>query len=149
MSAPTFPELADTLGSLLRRPYQRLQARLYETLADDGFPEIRAAHSAVFRHLHTDGSRLTDLSAAAGMTKQSMSYLVESLTSSGYLTLLPDPADGRAKLVTLTTKGRRCMNAAIRISHHLESQAIKKLSKTRITELRRTLRDLDAIFGED
>jgi hypothetical protein len=88
-----------TLGSLLRRPYGALEARAYGGLADRGFSEIRPAHSSVVRHIAASGSRLTDLAARAGMTKQSMAYLVESLARDGFLSVGPDPLDGRAKLV--------------------------------------------------
>ncbi|SKA99737.1 DNA-binding transcriptional regulator, MarR family [Prosthecobacter debontii] len=145
MASAPFPDLAETLGSLLRRPYARLQARLYERLAAEGFPEIRSAHSAVFRHLPTEGGRLTDLATAAGMTKQSMAYLVESLTDHGYLRIQADPADGRAKRVVFTAKGRRCIQAALRISQEMEHEAAAKMPKGSLAELRRLLGDLNEI----
>jgi hypothetical protein len=41
----------------------------YASLAEKGFPEIRPAHSAVFRNISPGDSRLTDLADQAGMTK--------------------------------------------------------------------------------
>jgi DNA-binding MarR family transcriptional regulator len=109
-----------TLGSLLRRPYQILQERVYGELAATGFPEIRPAHSSVFRHILPSGSRVTDLAEAAQMTKQSMAYLVESLKASGYVEIAPDPTDGRAKIARLTEKGRAAQQAALAISRKVE-----------------------------
>ena len=147
MTAPSFPELADTLGTLLRRPYRRLQGRLYERLAAEGFSEVRSAHSAVFRHLQPGGSRLTDLAAAADLTKQSMAYLIEHLAGAGYLRVRPDPADRRARLVLLTARGRRCVEAALRISRELEAEAAHRLGAARLGELRRSLQELDAALA--
>ena len=104
--ANTYPDQQRTLGSLLRLPYQELQDAVYGALASHGFADLRTAHSAVFRHLDPDGTRLTTLAERAGMTKQSMAYLVDALTESGYLTTAADPHDGRAVLVRPTEAGR-------------------------------------------
>ena len=72
-------EEVGTLGALLRLPYQALARRLYREIAENGFPDVRPAHGSVFRHILPEGSRVTDLAERAGMTKQSMSYLVEYL----------------------------------------------------------------------
>lgn len=143
MPKATFPDLAETLGSLLRRPYEKLQESLYERLAAGGFPEIRSAHSAVFRNLAPDGSRLTDLAAAASMTKQSMAYLVEALAGEGYVDIQPDLHDGRAKRVVLTAKGRRCIQTALNISQDLEKEAARLMSKGNMKVLRQLLKELD------
>lgn len=143
MAKNTFPDLAETLGSLLRRPYQLLLESMYERLAASGFPEVRAAHSSVFRHLSPEGSRLTDLAAAAGMTKQSMAYLVESLTAEGYLLTAQDPDDGRAKRVMLTAKGKRCVQTAVKLSLQMEEEAAAQMKKGGMKELRRLLKELN------
>ena len=55
---------------------------------------------------------LTDLAALAGMTWQSMAYLVGQLVGFGYLTLSEDPGDGRARLVPADRAGRRAGGGA-------------------------------------
>src|SRR5512147_1029917 len=52
------------------------------------------------------GRRLTDLATVANMTKQAMGEFVADLANAGYVTVSPDPADRRAKLVSLTPEGR-------------------------------------------
>ena len=39
---------------------------------------------------------MSELAERAHLTKQSMAYLVEALAQSGYVTIAPDPEDGRA-----------------------------------------------------
>jgi DNA-binding MarR family transcriptional regulator len=144
MSDLNITEARRTFGALLRLPYEALQARVYGGLAARGFPEIRPAHSSVFRHIAAGGSRLTDLAARAGMTKQSMAYLVESLERGGFLSTVPDPADGRAKLVLLTTSGRRVWNALIALSGEAEADLAEQMGRERFALLRTLLEEASA-----
>ena len=53
------------------------------------------------------GSRITRLAAAAQVTKQTAGFLVEQLEAAGYVEKVPDPTDGRARLVRLTPRALR------------------------------------------
>jgi DNA-binding MarR family transcriptional regulator len=144
-SANSIPDQAGTLGALLRVPYRRLQVRLYGELAAR-FPEIRAAHSAVFRHIAPEGSRLVDLAEQAELTKQSMAYLVNYLEKHGYLRLAAHPRDGRSVLVTLTPRGRAAIAAALEVSRRLEREAAARLGAEKLATLRRLLVELGGAF---
>ncbi|MFD6401400.1 MarR family winged helix-turn-helix transcriptional regulator [Nocardia sp. NPDC060249] len=74
--------------------------------------DLRPAHYAVFRYLAPEGSRVTALAEAAGMTQQSMGELVTHLEKCGYVRRAPDPADGRARLVVTTAAGREVVALA-------------------------------------
>lgn len=140
------PERERTLGSLLRLPYRALQARVYDALPAHGFDDLRAAHSAVFRHIDPAGSRITVLAESAGMTKQSMAYLVDALAQGGYLNVVPDPADGRAKLARLTARGKRAMNALIELSAQFELELAQQLGATKMKDLRGLLEDVAEVL---
>ena len=71
------------------------------------FTEVRLA---LFRALDLGGTRLTDLAARAGMTKPAMAEIVDKAGAAGLITRLSDPADGRAKIVSLTAQGRRVLD---------------------------------------
>src|SRR6266702_4727295 len=62
-----------------------LTGALHERLPGAGFPDIRPPHCQVLRGIEPGGSRLTDLAAAARMTKQSMGALVDHLEAAGYV----------------------------------------------------------------
>jgi DNA-binding MarR family transcriptional regulator len=143
-----FPDQAVTLGALLRAPYRVLARRLYAELTAGGFPEIRPAHSAVFRHITPEGSRLTDLAEQAEMTKQSMAYLVGCLEEHGYVKAYPDPDDGRARRVRLTARGRRLIDALLAASLRLEEEVARRMGRERIESLRENLAALDAALAE-
>jgi DNA-binding MarR family transcriptional regulator len=67
--------------------------------------QVGAAHIHITRHLALEGSRLTDLAASAGMSKQAMGDLVDQCEAWGLVTREPDPHDGRARRVVFTASG--------------------------------------------
>lgn len=144
-SSAAIPDQAGTLGALLRAPYRQLQTRLYGELAAK-YPEIRAAHSSVFRHIAPEGSRLVDLAESAELTKQSMAYLVNHLAKHGYVRTTDHPEDGRAVLVVLTAKGRAVIDAALAISRKIEDEAVARLGATKLATLRKLLGELGDVF---
>ena len=75
---------------------ERALASFREELA---LPNLRRAHMALFPHIDLEGTRLTDVAARLGVKKQSVAALVDDLVSMGLLERVPDPADGRAKLI--------------------------------------------------
>jgi DNA-binding MarR family transcriptional regulator len=134
-------EEVGTIGSLLRLSYQALSRRLYSELAKT-YPEVRPAHGAVLRHLPPGGMRVTDLAECAQMTKQSMGYLVENLQSAGYVCLVPDPSDGRAKLVQFTEKGEECLALALSLTAKIESEASSRMAPGQMEQIRALLLQL-------
>ncbi|MET4578336.1 DNA-binding MarR family transcriptional regulator [Ottowia thiooxydans] len=67
--------------------------------------KVGAAHIHITRHLGLEGSRLTDLADAAGMSKQAMGDLVNQCEAWGLVTRQADPLDGRARLIQFTPTG--------------------------------------------
>ena len=103
-----------TLIRLLRRTSQLMVAELVERLTAAGYPDVTAAYHPVFENLDREGTRLTELAARAEMTHQSMGELIDTLEQRGYVVRRPDPADRRARLVCLTSKGRQMLRIALR-----------------------------------
>ncbi|MCD8483128.1 MAG: MarR family transcriptional regulator [Verrucomicrobia bacterium] len=135
-----------SLGALLQKPYANIQRNSYGKLAELGHDGIRITHSAVFRNLRPEGSRITELALAAGMTKQSMGYLVETLQIAGYVTLKPAPDDGRAKLVVLTSRGEAVVETLRRLSAELEYKLSDLYGNEWLSGLRKKLAELDAFL---
>lgn len=141
-------ESGRTFGALFRAPYRVYLHWLYDRLANEGFPEVRVAHSAVFRTIPADGGRVTDMADAAGITKQSMGYLVGYLEEHGYVEMTPDPEDQRAKRVKLTKRGRQLLAASGRISAEFEREVASVVGERDGKELRRILNKLcDEVDG--
>jgi DNA-binding MarR family transcriptional regulator len=93
------------MARTVKRARVALQGALIAGLRADG-SVLRAAHSQVFEAIDPTGSRLSTLAERAGMSHQAMSELVAELIETGHLERVPDPSDGRAKLLRPTAQGR-------------------------------------------
>lgn len=133
--------------SMLGQAYSLLGFRIVDGVVGAGFPQ-KPKHSAVFAQISPEGSRLTELARRADMTPQSMGELVDELVDMGYVLRRPDPADGRAKLIVLTRRGRDAVAAGRQAIEGIEEQVTDILGEDGHRELRRLLAKLlDAAGG--
>ena len=102
-----------TLISLLRRTNHLMVNEITDRLEASGFPDSPPSFHPIFENLDRDGTRLTVLAARTGLTHQSVGEVVAELERRGYVERIPDPTDGRARLVSLTDRGRELVRAAI------------------------------------
>jgi DNA-binding MarR family transcriptional regulator len=104
------------LGRLMDLALQRFDARVLELMAaDEAVPlalsnlaargRLGASHIHITRHLALEGSRLTDLAARAGMTKQAMGKLVDQCEAWALVSRQADPRDARATHIVFTAIG--------------------------------------------
>ena len=96
------------LGRLLGHAMRRFDERVLALMTHDAeVPlalsnlaargQVGAAHIHITRHLALGGSRLTDLAASAGMSKQAMGDLVDQCAAWGLVRREADPQDARAR----------------------------------------------------
>ena len=106
LSTPVDPEWRrDNVGRLLNQAIQRFESRVIELIDKPRFSGVRLAHVGVIRNLEFSGTRATDLAARASMTKQAMAELIEQCEALKLVIRVPDPRDGRAKIVRFTPNG--------------------------------------------
>ena len=122
-------------GITTRLAYEAFTAEIFRRLAGRGFDDLRPAHAPVFQRITEEGVRLTELAAQAGMTPQSMGYLVDDLERLGYVERSPDPHDRRASLIRPTDRGRAEVNAAREVIAELERSCARKIGKDRYSAL--------------
>ncbi len=128
------------LGRLLLDAHRVLSTDLDVSLEERGYPDVRPGHAVVFLHIdRRRGSRLTDLSEQAGVTKQAMMLAVDELELRGYVRRVADPADARAKLIRLTAKGRTCATECRRAVASLDARTRRLLGERRYDALRDAL----------
>ena len=96
----------------------------------------------MFRYIQPQGSRLTELAAQSGVTKQAVGEFVDELEGYGYVERIPDPLDGRAKIIRLTERGRDARLAALRIFEDMEREWAERFGERTIAELREVLEAL-------
>ncbi len=110
------------LGRLLGHAMRRFDERVLYLMAHNvdvplalshlaARDQVGAAHVHITRHLALGGSRLTDLAARAGMTKQAMGDLVTQCEAWGLVVREPDPHDARARQVRFTPTGLAWLQA--------------------------------------
>ena len=104
------------LGRLLGHAMRRFDARVLSLMANNeqvplalsnlaARDQISAAHIHITRHLSLQGSRLTELAQAAGMSKQAMGNLVNQCEAWGLVKREGDSRDARAKQLVFTEAG--------------------------------------------
>src|SRR5919199_2989010 len=94
------------LPALLTEVKMAAVRKLHARLAELGHPHVREGYGCVFGFIDLEhGSRLTELAERSGITKQAVGEAVAELEQLGYVERVPDPSDGRAKIIRLTPRG--------------------------------------------
>ena len=138
-----------SLVRLLGQAFHSLNGHLYEGMEAAGFEDVHPAHYAVFRHLEPQGSRVSEMAEEAGITKQSMGELVVHLERRGYVERLPDPRDGRAKIVVPTEEGLRLVEVAAERVGEIEDALVERMGgQERLEEMAELLEELVALSAE-
>lgn len=127
------------IGLLFQQLARDFERRARATLRARGHVGLQPSHQVVFASLGGSGARLTALAARAGMTKQAMGQLVDDLESLGYVERVPDPADGRAKIVRLTTEGRAFLDDAADVVSAIWSDYAALLGERELAKLQSRL----------
>ena len=138
-------EQAVDLGVALFIPYRYMEDRIFRAIQDAGFDDWTLAQVRVFQRLAPDGSRLTDLADQVQMSKQSAGVLVDQLERLGYVRRVPDPTDGRARLIVIEERGRRAAEVAMATSTEILAEWKAFLGTRNFTLLHQILDQLREI----
>lgn len=133
------------LGVALFIPYRYMEDRIFRALQDAGFDDWTLAQLRVFQRMAPDGSRLTDLADQAQMSKQSAGVMVDQLERLGYVRRVPDPTDGRARLIVIEERGRRAAQVAMATSAEILAEWKTFLGTRNFTLLQQILDQLREI----
>ncbi len=129
---------------LLNVALDEFVAELSERLATTAYSDIRITHRCVFGTIDPDGTRLTDLAERAHMTKQSVGEVATDLEHRGYVERVPDPVDGRAKIIRLTERGREAREVGRGLIDGIEHDWAERFGEERIAALRDALEAVTA-----
>ena len=134
------------LGQVLMMAVRDFQRRLDEDLAERGVEGIRTGHRKVFMELASDGAgRSADLAAKIGVRPQSMMKTVHELEELGLVSRAPDPTDSRAKLISLTRKGRALIKELSRSTETVWEQYAEQLGERDLEQAMQLLSRLSAV----
>lgn len=104
--------LGANLGVSLFIPYRYTEERMFRAVRAAGFDDWTLAQCRVFQRIAPNGSRLTDLADQAQVSKQSAGVMVDQLERLGYVRRVPDPTDGRARLIVIEGRGLQAAEVA-------------------------------------
>ena len=127
---------------MLQDAFRALDVELAAELEDRGALDVTPTQARALLLVDRAGTRLTELAARAGVTKQAMMQMVDELQAGGYLRRTPDPLDARAKIVRLTAKGLRQRARARQALASVESWIKRRLGPRRYEVLRMVLEEL-------
>lgn len=108
-----------------------------------GYDVLGRFHVGMFRADIPDGLRPTEVAERLGITKQSVNQAIRDLEAGGYLTLEPDPTDGRARVIRLTAKGHRVHDLAYEVATAFEQAIARQLRQRRFAEFKQALEEIN------
>ena len=132
------------IGALLRMAWEDLQATILRGQQEAGFDDFRDSHWALLRYPGPDGLRPSELAARNGLSKQTINNLLRELEALGYVRLVPDPEDRRARLIRLTERGWAVYKLGSKLSRSVGRKWSKMVGEDRFAEFEAVLRDIVA-----
>ena len=126
------------LATLMFVSYRAMDERVRQAMRDAGY-DVTVAQARLAQRIAEDGTRLTELADRAGVTKQTASLLVAALEREGLVERVPDPADGRARLIQLSSRGREAAQRAMEVVIGVEGEWTARLGPELTERLREAL----------
>lgn len=113
--------------------------RIFRAVQDAGFGDVTIAQSRLMMGIDTGGTRLSVLAERAQIAKQTATALVDKLERAGYVERVPDPSDGRARLVRMTPRAEAALPIARAEEDRIEAEWRAHLGAERMDQLREAL----------
>ncbi|MBG6099322.1 MarR family winged helix-turn-helix transcriptional regulator [Nocardioides luteus] len=129
------------IATLMLIAYRAMDERVISAMRDAGY-NITVAQARLAQRIAEDGSRLVDLAEQAQVTKQTASVLVAALEREGLVERVPDPTDGRARLIRFTVEGQAAADRAREVAMSVEQEWNDYLGPRLATALREALTSL-------
>ena len=132
------------LPGLLQLTHDVFEAELFPQLHAAGYGDLRPGHGCVFGTITPEGARLTDLAERANLTKQAVGEVVSELEQRGYVERVPDPADGRAKIIRLTERGKEAWTLGMSLMNDMRRRWEERYGKERVDTMTELLQQIIA-----
>jgi DNA-binding MarR family transcriptional regulator len=126
---------------------RRIKADMDELGRPNPFTDLSGSRYRLLTMIPPGGARPTELAEFAAVSKQALGQLVQQLVGLGYLELVEDPADRRARLVHRTAKGDDAARYADGLIAKLERSWREELGAERFEAMADALNDLVATIA--
>ena len=129
------------IGHLLWAALRRARQDGLDLLASapEATGPLTASHARLLEHLPPGGARVTTLADSMRITKQALGQLAGQLADRGYVEIVADPSDGRAKLIQCTPRGERTRGAIRTTAERLEDRWRAEVGDARYAVFREVL----------
>lgn len=107
---------------------------------------LTASHARLLDHLPPDGARVTDLAARMRITKQALGQLAGQLADRGFVEIVADPGDRRAKLIRCTPRGECTRDAVLAVATAVEDRWRAEVGDARYAVFRKVLAELGSRY---
>ena len=141
-SAPT---LIDHVGWRLWRLARLWKEEFDAEMLRRGYRWITEARGAIIGKVRPGGLPQSALTAALGISKQAVQQFVDELVAEGAVERVPDPEDGRGKIVRLTARGVASITEGNAVKRDIEKRYRKRVGAERFNVLQDVL---DELAGE-
>jgi DNA-binding MarR family transcriptional regulator len=116
------PPLIDHIGWRLTRLSRQWKALFDAEMIRRGHGWMTEARGAVIGHLRPGGLSQSALTSAMGISKQAVQQLVDELVAEGIVERVPDPDDGRGRIVRFTRKGVRALDESNAVKQAIDAE---------------------------
>jgi len=130
------PTASPPLARLFAIASRSLVDGLHERLAARGWGDVRPNYGYVLLAARGSGIQASEVAVLMGISKQAASKLIDSMVEQGLVRREARADDLRAKVVTLTSRGRRLLTAVEEIYKELDEQWAAILGDQRVQSLR-------------
>lgn len=136
------PTLIDHVGWRLWRLARLWKDEFDTEMRRRGYVWITEARGAIIGQLRPGGLPQSALTAALGVSKQAVQQFVDELVAEGAVERVPDPKDGRGKIVRLTARGLASITDGNAVKREIERRYRRRVGAERFTVMQEVLEEL-------
>jgi DNA-binding MarR family transcriptional regulator len=141
------PPGREGLGRALRRAAAGYRRQVAEELAAAGYTDWHPPDGRVLLLCASaEPATISDIGRRLNITRQGASKIVAGLRDRGYLTVSPSPADGREKVLALTSRAAGFLDAHVRAAAKIEERLCARLGEDAAEQL---FRFLEVVAGSE
>ena len=112
---------------------------LQNSMRAAGMPSLSRTKSMIMVNIADGITRSSDLARNIGVSRQAIQQTLVEMERDGLLRLVPDPSDGRAKIVRFSRRGSGLGKAAFAAMDAIETELARRLGKKTVDQLRAAL----------
>ena len=141
-------ELIDHIGVDLWAAADAWKAAYTAAMVNAGHTAFGGAGFAILQFVGPHGARPAEIARKLGVSRQAVQQLIDTLEHDGIVTRVPDPEDGRAKIVRLTASGAEAHQLGNRVKARIEAALTEELGADTMVALKRDLARVTARLSQ-